>query len=153
MAVSKDSEEDGMRFFELLERLVIIALLLMMVFIVVAITFELGVMLVRDLWTPPYFLLEEKEISELFGFVLMIMVGLELQETIKAYRKEHRIHVEVVMMVAIVAVARKIIILDYKEIAALQLVGISSILLALGIGYYLIRRVTHAALPEDSSSG
>lgn len=44
------------------------------------------------------------------------------------------------MAVAIIAIARKVIILDVKDLSGLALVGIAAIILALSIGYYLIRK-------------
>ncbi|MEI6705187.1 MAG: phosphate-starvation-inducible PsiE family protein, partial [Deltaproteobacteria bacterium] len=43
-----------------------------------------------------------------------------------------------VMAVAIIAISRKVVILDVKDLSGLALVGIAAIILALSIGYYLI---------------
>jgi uncharacterized membrane protein (DUF373 family) len=92
---------------------------------------------------PPLFLLNIKEMLEVFGFFLMVLIGLELLESIKAYLEEDRIHAEVVFLVAIVAISRKVIILDYKEVKPEVLFGMSALIVALGIGYYLVRRAIH----------
>ena len=57
-------------------------------------------------------------------------------------------HAQIVMAVAIIAIARKVIILDVKELSGLALVGIAAIILALSIGYYLIKK-KDAALKES----
>jgi len=75
-----------------------------------------------------------------FGFFLMVLIGLELMETIKAYLRDDRVHAEVVMLVALVAAARKVIILDYHEMAPEVLYGMALLIVALGISYYFIRR-------------
>ncbi len=72
---------------------------------------------------------------------LLVLLGLELLETIKAYLIEHAIHVEIVMVVALIAISRKVIILDIKVVDAATLIAIGGILLALSLGYYLISRV------------
>jgi len=89
---------------------------------------------------PPYLALDVAEAIEVFGFFLMVLIGLELLESIKIYIQKHRVHAEVVFLVAIIAVSRKVIILDYSKTAPETLWGISSIILALGIGYFLVRR-------------
>jgi len=71
---------------------------------------------------------------------MMILIGLELIETIKMYLVEEMVHVEVILLVAIIAVARKVIILDVKSAAPLTLIGIAAIILALSIGYYWLKR-------------
>ena len=74
---------------------------------------------------------------------MVVLIAIELLDTIRAYLDEHVVHAEVVMEVALIAVARKIIILDIKEVTAPTIVGIAAIVLALSVGYYLIRRVPH----------
>ena len=49
-------------------------------------------------------------------------------------------HVEVVLSVAIIAIARKVIILDVKDLAPLTLLGIAAITFCLCAGYYLLRK-------------
>jgi uncharacterized membrane protein (DUF373 family) len=39
-----------------------------------------------------------------------------------------------------IAIARKVIILDVKELSSLTLIGIGAIVLALSTGYYLLKR-------------
>jgi len=58
----------------------------------------------------------------------------------KTYLVEKVNHVEVVLAVAIIAVARKVIILDVKEVSSLTLIGIGAIIISLLVGYYLVRR-------------
>ncbi len=77
---------------------------------------------------------------EVFGFILMVIIGLELLETIKAYLDKRVIHVEIVLLVALVAVARKIIILDYKETTPEMLFSISALVIALSGGFFMVRR-------------
>jgi uncharacterized membrane protein (DUF373 family) len=46
----------------------------------------------------------------------------------------------VVLSVAIIAIARKVIILDVKEVESLSLFGIAAIVIALTAGYFLMKR-------------
>jgi len=64
----------------------------------------------------------------------------ELLETVKMYLENKTVHVEVVFIVAMIAIARKVIILDVKELSSLTLIGIGVIIFALSAGYYLVRR-------------
>ena len=74
----------------------------------------------------------------------MVLIGLELLESIKAYLQEDRVHAEVVFLVALVAISRKVIILDYKEVASKTLYGMAALIVALGIGFFLVRRALHS---------
>ena len=125
------------------ERIIVLGLLCMMMLAVLVSTIELAVVLVQQLYKPPVMLLDMAEMLEVFGFFLMVLIGLELLETIKAYLEEDRVHAEVVFLVALVAVSRKVIILDYKEMSPELLYGMSALIVALGTGYYLVRRALH----------
>ena len=58
----------------------------------------------------------------------------------KTYITQGQPHYEVVLSVAIIAIARKVIILDLKEVDSLSLIGIASIIVALTVGYFLMKR-------------
>ena len=126
-------------FIKRFERAIVLALLFLMGIAVFVATIELGVILFTQLMEPPTLLLNMKEMLEVFGFFLMVLIGLELLETIKAYLESDKIHVEIVFLVAMVAVTRKIIILDYKTISPEVLYGISAIVLSLAAGFFLVK--------------
>lgn len=98
-------------------------------------------MLARDVLSPPVFLLEVDELLGIFGFFLLVLIGIELLETIKAYVEEHVVHAEVVLEVAMIAIARKVITLEVKETPSLTLIGISAIILALAVAFFIVKRM------------
>jgi len=129
-----------MKYLEKVERLVVSSLLVMMVSVVFLSTVELGWIIIKDIITPPVFLLEVNELLDIFGMFLLVLIGVELLETVKMYLSEKTVHVEVVFTVAMIAIARRVIILDVKELSSLTLIGIGAIVLALSTGYYLLKR-------------
>jgi uncharacterized membrane protein (DUF373 family) len=129
------------RFLKHFERYIVIGLLGMMVIVVFLGTVELGVILVEQMLKPPRFiLLDINEMLTIFGFFMMVLIGLELIETIKVYLVREMVHVEVILLVAIIAIARKVIVLDVKTLPPLTLAGIAAIVLALSVGYYVLKR-------------
>src|SRR5215813_5097145 len=74
------------------------------------------------------------------GGVLIVLLGLELMETLKAYFSEHRIRVEVILVVAIIAVGRHIIKLDFEHVSESLVFGLSVLTIALTAGYFLVRQ-------------
>ena len=115
-------------FLKKFERVIVLSLISMMVVVVVLATVELGWIIVRDILTPPVILLEIGELLEIFGFFLLVLIGIELLETIKAYLLTNVIHVEIVLEVALIAIARKVIILDTDKHESLTLVGIAALI-------------------------
>jgi uncharacterized membrane protein (DUF373 family) len=136
-----------LKFFE---KAIVLALLGMMLLAVLASTIELAVILFEELMKPPQFLLNIEEMLEVFGFFLMVLIGVELLETIKAYLEDDTVHAEVVFLVAIVAISRKVIIVDYKDITPEMLYGMSAVIIALGIGYFLVRRSLSQQPPDKN---
>lgn len=123
------------------ERLIVGSLILMMIVVILLSTFELGRILVLDIFTPPNYLLDINELLDVFGFFMLILIGVELLETICGYLNEHVVHVEIVLEVALIAVARKVVIIDVKEYSSETLVAIAAIVLSLAGAYYLQNRV------------
>ena len=126
----------GMRWFE---KGITTVLTILMAVVVLLATIELAYIIVRDiaLMTP-----EPQRISELldiFGLFLLVLIGIELLETIRTYAATHVLRAEVVMTVAVIAIARKVIILDVNKLSAITLLGIAAIIISLAAGYYLVR--------------
>lgn len=128
------------RVIKLFERMVVVSLVVMMMLVVALATVELGWIIVKDIITPPVFLLEVEELLEIFGFFLLILIGVELLETIKAYLKDNVIHVEIVFEVALIAVARKVIVLDMSKYDGLTVLSIAALIIALAGAFFLWRR-------------
>ncbi len=121
------------------EHLVVKVLMFMMALVVLLATLELGYILVKDVITPPILILEIDELLEIFGMFMLVLIGIELFESIQIYHEERIIRVEVVVMVAIIAVARKVIILDYKTLTSLTLLEVGIGILSLGLTYMLLK--------------
>jgi len=75
-----------------------------------------------------------------FGGILIVLLGLELLETLKTYFSKHHIRVEVIIVVAMIAVGRHIIQLDFEHAPASLLLGLSALILVMATGYFLVRR-------------
>ena len=122
------------------EKTIVISLLGLMSLAVLVSTVELAIIVFQQIMKPPVFLLNITEMLEIFGFFLMVLIGLELLDTIKSYLEEDRVHAEVVILVALVAVSRKVIILNISEVSSDIIYGISALIVALGIGYFFVKR-------------
>ncbi len=120
------------------EKIIIYVLVSMMIIIIALSTISFAIILASDMLRSPNFLLQINDLLDIFGFFLLILIGVELLETIRAYLSEHVVHVEVVIEVALIAIARKVIILDLKETPANSLLGIAAIIIALAAAYYLM---------------
>jgi uncharacterized membrane protein (DUF373 family) len=128
---------------------VAVLVLMTLLMIVVAISIvELGWLLLSDLTSIGTMLLDVEEMLGLFGFFLLVLVGLELLTTMKSYLADRVIHVEVVLEVSLIAVAQKIIILDTK-VGGPTLVGLAGLVMALALAFWVVR-VARRRLPSDA---
>ena len=127
------------QFLHQFERVIVISLIAMMIVVVFLATIELGWIILKDIYTHPIILLEIDELLEIFGFFLLILIGVELLETIKAYMVTNIKHLEVVLEVELIAIARKVIILDLKSYSEMTLLGIAGLILSLAIAYALLK--------------
>jgi uncharacterized membrane protein (DUF373 family) len=129
-----------MKYLEKLELIVIRALVVMMALVVLFASLDLAWIIIQDLIVPPYLLFDVNRLLEIFGMFLLVLIGIELLESIRTYLDHKLIHVEIVMTVALIAIARKVIILDVKDLDGLKLIGIGVIIIALAGGYVFIKR-------------
>jgi uncharacterized membrane protein (DUF373 family) len=129
-----------MKFFESIETYISYALLALMTVIVISATLEVGYVIATDIFKPPGFFIGVEDLFDLFGLFLMVLIGLELMASIQMYIKSHEIHAEIMLLIAITAITRKVVILDAKVIDPLLLFGIAAVIVALTLGFYLLRR-------------
>lgn len=129
------------------EQIMIQILMVMMAIVLGLSTIDLGWTIIKDITKPPYLLIDIDDLLELFGLFMLVIIGIELLETImKTYSSPGQQHYEVVLSVAIIAIARKVIILDIKTVDSITLIGIASIIIALTVGYYFMKL---AGLKQD----
>jgi len=122
------------------QKLVVLALSGMLVIVVLLSTVHLGYLIGEEVWKPPRFLIPVQGLLEIFGYFLLVLIGVELLETLKAYVKKDVIHIRVVLEVALIAMARKVIIEEPNVVPSLTLFGIAALILALGIAYFFERQ-------------
>ena len=128
-------------FLKIFERGVVGVLIAMMVVIVLISTVELGYLIVKDILAPPKYFIEIDQLLDIFGFFLLILIGIELLESMKAYLAKKIVHSEVVLEVALIAISRKVIILNVDEYQSPMLFGLAALIIAISISYFLIRRL------------
>ena len=92
------------------QKFTVLALAAMLCVVVFLSTLHLGALIAEEIWAPPRFLIRVQGLLEIFGYFLLVLIGVELLETLKAYLKKDVIHIRVVLEVALIAMARKVII-------------------------------------------
>lgn len=140
------------KFIRYVERSIIKVLVVLMSLLLVLATIELAWVLGTSVYNSndEHLVINLDNLMNVFGIVLLVVIGIELLDTIKVYFRKHVIHVEVVMLVAIIAIARKVIVMDIEYHSGMDFIGIGAIMLALAGGYYLIKRGGGCGFPDDT---
>ena len=138
--LSKEHEDP---FIDVLHRIIRVAVKVLAVLMVLVIVWGIGdvvYVLYQRIVQPPYFLLSINDILATFGAFLAVLIAIEIFINITMYLKTEVIPVRLVVATALMAISRKVIIFDFDKITPPFLIGTASVVLALGITYWLISK-------------
>lgn len=125
---------------ERFERGIYTILLLLLVVLIALAVITLVDDIVITILSPPILLLTGDELLSLLGEFLIVFLAIELFESIRVYFRENQIHYELVVVIALTAIARKIILIDVDTTSDWELIGLGVIVIALAGAYYLLKR-------------
>ena len=94
----------------------------------------------------------QEAVQDLFAGVLLVVLGLELMDTLRKYFIEHRVRVEFLISVALIAVARHVIQLDYEHASPWLVMAIAVLIFSLAASYVGVRRVDYGARSNPDRS-
>ncbi len=137
--ISKSSsDENFLHFTESVEVVISKILSLAMIWVILLSVCDLLIFLAKELVSHDDNLLKDT-LFVIFGLFLNVLIALEILENITAYLKKHVIQVELVIVTSLIAVSRKIIILDLEKKTAADLIGLATAIFALSISYLIVR--------------
>jgi len=131
------------KYLRVLQKFIVVLLLLIMSLILLVATFDLALYIIKNMFQQDFMLFSVDALGELFGIFLVILIGIELLQAVKAFLEEEIVHVEIVVLVAIIAIARKVIVWEFKELSAMETFALSGMMLVLAITYFLIKHTDH----------
>ena len=127
------------RYVDNLQRFIVV-LILALVLILVAVVFaRLGWLIVTDLLRTPIAQMSAAQFLNLFSFVLLVLIGVELIESVQLFLADAHVHVEFLILIALTAICRKIIIMEVTKESPLTLIGIAALVITLAGAYFLIK--------------
>jgi uncharacterized membrane protein (DUF373 family) len=148
MTIKQELRQAGEKFrrlslYQRFEHIVVIFLTTLIAVIVVAALWTLtlkilfGLVLAGGLDPSDY-----SAFQAVFGMILTVVIALEFKKSILvlAERRDTVIQIRSVVMIALLAICRKVIILDLTEANALHILALAAAIFALGIIYWLLGR-------------
>lgn len=124
-------------------------LAVLMTFVIVWGVLDVVWVLYDRLKKPPFLLLEITDILATFGAFMAVLIAIEIFINIIMYLKDNVIHVNLVIATALMAIARKVIVLDFSELEPPYVYAIAAVVLALSIGYWLLHRQSQQSPPPE----
>ncbi|KUJ77062.1 MAG: phosphate-starvation-inducible PsiE family protein [Hyphomicrobiales bacterium] len=113
-------------------------LAVMMVLVILLGVLDVAWTLYQKLINQPVFILTISEILATFGAFMAVLIAIEIFVNITIYLRDDVIHVKIVVATALMAVARKVIILDTEKTSGLDLVGLALLVIACSLAYWLV---------------
>jgi uncharacterized membrane protein (DUF373 family) len=131
----------ALTWYQRFEHLVALMLTILVSLIMLVAMYRLSIGIIHDLIFGFLNPLEHEVFQSLFGEIMTLLIAMEFNHTIHlvAMRKQNIIQVKTVLLIAILALARKVIIMDLHQITSGQIEALAAITLALGIVYWLMR--------------
>jgi uncharacterized membrane protein (DUF373 family) len=135
-----------LKWIERFETWVNWAVLFMMALVVLMLVAGFAIDIARDIVAYPTGSITSDQVFAIFGNLLLILIGLELMHTVKVYLVDHTVHVEVILAVALVALARKIIVFNMKDYQG-TVIGLALLIAALAGSHWLLLRRSSGGNP------
>ncbi len=128
-------------FYEKFEKVICIILSFFVALIIICATYKLGYHIFAFFLEKGIDPLEHKSFKALFGMIMIVLIALEFKHSIVKVivDQESIVQVKTVLLIAILAISRKMIILDIKATPAITIFSLATVLLALGLVYWLMR--------------
>jgi uncharacterized membrane protein (DUF373 family) len=138
-------KERVLKGYQYFEQFIVLVLLALLMIVILYATVGFVVLIVMEMSEKLH--IREIHITlpllhDVFAGFLMILIGLELMKTIVMYLDERVIHVEVVFSVAMIAIARHAIDVDYNNVPSQSMIGIGAIIIALAVGYFYFKKAS-----------
>ena len=126
--------------FRLFEATLLVGILLALSVTLLLAFVDIAYVVYTKIMTPPAFIVDAQGLMDLFSLILILLIGLELIETVKTYLEENVVHVELVLLVAIIAIARKVVVWDFAKHTHVELYSLAAMVVALGVSYFLVKQ-------------
>jgi len=127
------------RYLSILQKSIIYFLLIIISILLVVAILDVIIQLYNGIMVNSLTEFIKTQFTQLIGLFLTILIGVELLEAIKAFLKEEMVHVEIVVLVAIIAISRKVIVWEISSIGYMDLIALALMLLALAATYWVIK--------------
>ncbi len=134
----KEHEDPLIRRLHLVIRQAIKLLAVLMVLVIIWGVLDVIYVLYTKFVSPPVLLFEVSDIFVIFGAFMVVLIAVEIFVNIRLYLGTNILPIRLVVATALMAIARKVIILDIDTVTAMEMLAIAAVVLALGVTHWLV---------------
>ncbi len=102
--------------------------------------YQFGKAIIEHDETSDRLLVTKAQTNKVLPVFFNILIAIELIDTFNVYIKEHHIKVQSILLVGLIAIGRKLLILDIGHADGMSNIGLAAIILSLSLGYYLVKK-------------
>lgn len=135
-----ESEEPLIHWLHVIIRFCVRVLAVLMTLVIMWSVADVAWVLYQRAMASPVGLLDVNDILTSFGAFMATLIAIEIFLNIVLYLREDVLHVKLVLATALMAIARKVIVLDYKVLEPEYIWATAAVVFALSIGYWLVAR-------------
>lgn len=136
--LSVEHHDPLIRSLHVVIRICVKFLAVLMVAVIIFGVADVCYVLYSRLSTPPVMLLNISDIFKVFGAFMVVLIAIEIFINIRLYLGSNTLPIKLVIATALMAIARKVIVLDLENTTSIYVFAIASVVLALGIAYWLV---------------
>lgn len=133
-------EEPLIHWLHVTIRLCVRALAVLMTLVIIWSVADVAWVLYTRALAPPLGLLNVSDILASFGAFMAALIAIEIFLNIVLYLRDDVLHVKLVLATALMAIARKVIVLDYTTVESEYIWATAAVIFALSIGYWLVAK-------------
>ena len=133
-----DHPDPLVRFLHKIIRVCVRVLAVLMAVVIILGVADVGYVLYTRLTTPPVLMLTVSDIFIVFGAFMVVLIAIEIFINIRLYLGSSTLPIKLVIGTALMAIARKVIVLDLDYTSSIYVFSYAAVVLALGITYWLV---------------
>ncbi|MBW6512111.1 MAG: phosphate-starvation-inducible PsiE family protein [Desulfuromonadaceae bacterium] len=133
----------GTRGYHWFER-VVIAVLTVLVSVSVVLTLAQSAVALYQVVMSNTHMIDHDAFITVFGTFMTVLIALEFNHTVlpDITAKAPLVKVRAVLLVALLALARKVVLVDFKQVPYTSMIGLAVLIIAVGVAYWALQ-------PED----
>jgi uncharacterized membrane protein (DUF373 family) len=89
---------------------------------------------------PERILITKDQTRQVLPVFFNILIAVELVDTFRTYVNDHSIKVQSILLIGLIAIGRKLLVLDFSHADGISNLGLAALILSLSGGYWLVKK-------------